>query len=181
MAENLPEHADVIVVGGGVIGCNVLYHLAKAGVRNAILLERHKISSGTTWHAAALVSTLRATSTLTRISVYTANLYAALEEETGQSTGFRRCGNLNVAATPERFESLKRTLSAAHGFGIEALLVGPAEIKEKWPLLRTNDLLGAVWTPESGRCSPADVCQALLKGARAKGARYFEELPVSHF
>jgi glycine/D-amino acid oxidase-like deaminating enzyme len=126
MTDSLPEHADVIVVGGGVIGCSVLYHLAKAGVRNAILLERHQISSGTTWHAAALVTTLRATSTLTQISVYTADLYAALEQETGQSTGFRRCGNLNIAATPERFESIRRMMSSAHGFGIEAELVGPS-------------------------------------------------------
>jgi heterotetrameric sarcosine oxidase gamma subunit len=181
MTDSLPEHADAVVIGGGVIGCSVLYHLAKAGLQNAILLERHQIGSGTTWHAAALVTTLRTTSTLTRISVYTADLYAALEEETGQSTGFRRCGNLNIASTPERFENLKRTISSAHGFGIEAELVGPSEIKEKWPLLRTDDLHGAIWTPRSGRCSPTDVCQALLKGARARGARYFEETPVSDF
>ena len=97
MPETLPEHANVVVVGGGVIGCNVLYHLTKAGIEDAILLERHQISSGTSWHAAALLTDLRPTAALTRISTYTTNLYASLEKETGQATGFRRCGNLNVA------------------------------------------------------------------------------------
>ena len=181
MTDTLPEHASVVVVGGGVIGSSVLYHLTKAGVRDAILLERHQISSGTSWHAAAILTDLRPTSALTQISTYTTNLYASLEKETGQATGFRRCGNLNVASLPERLESLKRMMSSAHSFGVEAELVGPSEVKAKWPLLRTDDLLGAIWTPTSGRCSPTDVCRALLKGARARGGRYFENTPVNDF
>lgn len=181
MANELPGRAHAVIVGGGIAGCSILYHLTKLGLTDCILLERHKISSGTTWHSAALVSPVRSSSSGTALARYSTQLYAQLEAETGQATGWRQCGHLNVAASKDRLTNLKHTVSTVRGMGIDVEMIGPDEIKRKWPLLRTDDLLGAIWTPSSGRVNPTDVCHALLKGARSRGARVFEDVPVTNF
>lgn len=178
---NLPDRANVVVVGGGIIGCSILYHLAKLGIPDCILVERHQIASGTTWHAAALVSPVRPPSALTELGKYSIQLYNELERETGQATGWRQCGHLNIAASKDRFENLKHTASVSRGLGFDVQIIGPKEAKEKWPLLRTDDLEGAIWNPISGRANPTDICQALLKGARTHGGRFYENTPVVGF
>lgn len=174
----IPSSADAVVIGGGITGCSMLYHLAKAGCSDVILLERHQVTSGTTWHAAALVTVLRGSPTLAALARYSAHLYATLEQETGQSTGWRQPGHLTVAGSKERMESLRHTVSSARSFGIEVELISPSEVAAKWPLIRKDDLHGALWSPTSGRVDPSDTCQALLKGARSRGARVFENTPV---
>lgn len=181
MSVNLPDRCQVVVIGGGVVGCSVLYHLAKAGISDCILLERHQISSGTTWHSAALVNPLRPSASSTQLTKYSAKLYSELEQETGQPTGWRKCGHLNIAASKDRLTSLKHSMSVARSFGIDVEMISPRELKEKWPLLKTEDLLGAVWMPSAGRVNPTDVCQALLKGARTRGAKVFENTAVLDF
>jgi len=178
---SLPSHASVIVIGGGIVGCSTLYHLAKAGVRDAILLEKHQIGSGTTWHSAALVTVLRPSSTLASLARYSAKLYASLEAETGQATGWRQAGHITVAASKDRFESIKYGASVARAFDTEVQVITPDDVKSRWPLLRTDDLYGALWSPSSGRTNPSDTCQALLKGARTQGAKVFEKTPVEGF
>jgi glycine cleavage system aminomethyltransferase T/glycine/D-amino acid oxidase-like deaminating enzyme len=180
-AKSLPERAQIVVVGGGIVGCSVLYHLAKIGATDCILLERNQISSGTTWHSAALVTPLRSSASGTELAKYSAALYANLEAETGQATGWRQCGHLNIAASKDRFVNLQHAATTARGMGIDAQMIGPDDIKKKWPLLKTDDLFGAIWMPASGRVNPTDICQALLKGARSRGAQFFENTPVTKF
>jgi 4-methylaminobutanoate oxidase (formaldehyde-forming) len=179
MAASIPERTRVVVVGGGIVGCSVLYHLAKLGIADCVLLERHQISSGTTWHSAALVTPLRSSSSGTALAEYSAALYAGLEAETGQATGWRQCGHLNIAASEARFTSLKHAATNARAMGIDVEIISANEIKSKWPLLKTDDLLGAIWMEKSGRVNPTDICQALLKGARNRGAKVFEETMVT--
>jgi glycine cleavage system aminomethyltransferase T/glycine/D-amino acid oxidase-like deaminating enzyme len=178
---DIPSDADIVVVGGGIVGCSLVYHLAKAGCKNILLLEKHQIASGTTWHSAALVTILRGSPTLAALARYSARLYAALEAETGQATGWRQNGHLTIAASKDRLESLRHSASAARSFDLEVEVIGPADIAAKWPLLNTSDLHGALWSPASGQTNPTDTCQALLKGARALGARIMENVAVEGF
>jgi 4-methylaminobutanoate oxidase (formaldehyde-forming) len=179
MADALPSHAQVVVIGGGIAGCSVAYHLARLGWRDVVLLERRDISCGTTWHAAGLVGQLRATNNLTRLAKYGADLYERLEAETGQATGFRRPGSISVARTRERMVELQRAASTARSFGVEVDVITPGEAGRRWPLLRTDDLVGAVWLPRDGRTNPIDTTRALAKGARLGGARIFENVEVT--
>ena len=178
---DLPSEADVVVIGGGIVGCSLVYHLAKAGCRNILLLEKHQIGSGTTWHSAALVTVLRGSPTLAALARYSAGLYASLERETGQATGWRQNGHLTLASSRERLESLRHSVSAARSFDLDVQMIGPSEVAEKWPLLNTADVHGALWSPQSGQTNPTDTCQALLKGARGSGARIIENMPVLGF
>jgi heterotetrameric sarcosine oxidase gamma subunit len=178
---DLPSEADVVVIGGGIVGCSLVYHLAKAGCKNILLLEKHQIGSGTTWHSAALVTVLRGSPTLAALARYSAGLYASLERETGQATGWRQNGHLTLASSRERLESLRHSVSAARSFDLDVQMIGPSEVGEKWPLLNTADLHGALWSPQSGQTNPTDTCQALLKGARGSGARIIENMPVLGF
>ncbi|MGA8261358.1 MAG: FAD-dependent oxidoreductase [Arenicellales bacterium] len=178
MAGQLPERAQAVIIGGGVVGCSVAYHLAKAGWTDVVLLERKRLSSGTTWHAAGLVGQLRATHNLTRLAQYTCELFAGLEAETGQATGFRRRGSLALAATKERFEEWKRAASMASCFGLEVEVITPSEARELYPIINIDDLQGAVYLPGDGQVNPADVTQAFAKGARNHGARIFENTRV---
>ncbi len=175
----LPEHASVVVIGGGVMGCSTLYHLAKAGVSDAILLERNELTSGTTWHSAAQVRALRSTQNLTDLIKYSVSLYSQLEEETGQATGWIQKGSLSIATNPERLTHVKRQESLAHLFGVEARSISREEAKERWPLMNDEDVLGAVWSPDDGRVSPSDLCAALIKGARMHGGKLFEHTGVT--
>ena len=175
----LPRHADVIVIGGGVIGCSIAYHLARSGQFDVLLLERRQITSGTTWHAAGLIGQLRPSINMTNLARYTRELYDALEEETGQATGYRRCGSYSIATDPERFEELKRSASMAKVFGLQVDVVTPESIKERIPLLNTSDLIGGIHIPTDGYANAVDITQALAKGARAAGARIVENVPVT--
>ncbi|MBM3565376.1 MAG: FAD-dependent oxidoreductase [Alphaproteobacteria bacterium] len=179
MGNSLPARAGVVIIGGGVAGCSVAYHLAKAGHGDVVLLERKKLTCGATWHAAGLIGQLRATHNMTRLAQYTAELYAGLEAETGQATGFRRTGSVSIAADNERFEELKRGASMARCFGLPVEIIGPAEIKARWPLLETNDLVGGIFLPSDGKANPVDVTMALAKGARRRGARVLEDTKVT--
>lgn len=171
---SLPSHASVVVVGGGVMGCSTLYHLAGLGVSDAILVERNQLTSGTTWHSAAQVRALRSSRNLTDLIRYSISLYTGLEEETGQATGWINEGSLSIAANEDRLTHIRRQEALAHAFGVRARSVPPGEAKERWPLMNTSDVLGAVWSPDDGRVSPSDLCAALVKGARTRGARIFE-------
>ena len=178
---SLPSQARVVIVGGGIVGCSVAYHLTKLGWTDVLLLEQGRLTSGTTWHAAGLVGQLRGTRTMTRMSLYGIELYAGLEAETGAATGWKRCGAVTVARTPERMTLLKRAIATARSFGIEAELISPADAGKLWPLMRTDDLAGAVWLPGDGKANPTDLTQALAKGARNGGARLIEGVKVTGF
>ena len=175
----LPRRASVVVIGGGVIGCSVAYHLARSGRSHVLLLERRQITSGTTWHAAGLLGQLRQSVTMTNLARYTSELYGRLEKETGQPTGYRRCGSLSVTADPERFEELKRGASLAKVVGLQVDVVTAKTIRERVPLLETSDLLGGLHIPGDGYANPADITLALAAGARAAGARIVEQVPVA--
>ena len=179
MAERLPTHARVVVIGGGIVGCSVAYHLTRLGWRDVVLLERRDLSCGTTWHAAGLVGQLRSSHNLTRLARYGAVLYERLEAETGQATGFRRCGSISVARTAERLIELKRGASMARCFGVEVEPISPGEAGKLWPLMRTDDLAGAVWIPGDGRTNPIDTTLALARGARSGGATLVENVTVT--
>ena len=179
MAGSLPSHARVVIVGGGIVGCSVAYHLTKLGWRDVVLLERRDLSCGTTWHAAGLVGQLRSSHNLTRLASYGAVLYEKLEAETGQATGFRRCGSISVARTPERLIELKRGSSMARCFGVDVEVISPKEAGRLWPLMRTDDLAGAVWIPGDGRTNPIDTTLALARGARLGGATIVENVTVT--
>jgi 4-methylaminobutanoate oxidase (formaldehyde-forming) len=179
MAKPLPSHAQVVIVGGGVVGASIAYHLTQLGWRDVVLLERKRLTSGTTWHAAGLVGQLRATANLTRLAQYTTQLYARLEAETGQATGFQQRGSLSIATNPERLEELMRGASMARCFGLEVAPVTPAEIKRFWPMLNVDDVLGGVHLPGDGQTDPIGTTMALVKGATARGAQVFENAAVT--
>ena len=147
----VPAHASVVIVGGGIAGCSIAYHLTKIGVTDVVLLERRQLTCGTTWHAAGLVGQLRATRNLTELSKYTAGLYRSLEAETGQATGFKQNGSISTAKTPARFEELKRGASMGKTFGLEVEVLSPGAIRERWPLLYVEDLVGGIFLPADGQ------------------------------
>jgi len=176
----LPTSARVVIVGGGVIGCSVAYHLVQAGWRDVLLLERHKLTSGTTWHAAGLVVTSGfTTETSLELARYTRDLYARLEQETGLATGFDPVGLLQVASNPEILEDLRRKAAFNRLMGIESEELSPTEVAARWPLAKSDDLLGAFLTQADGRANPVDVTMSLARGARAGGARIVEGVEVT--
>ncbi|RQO42087.1 FAD-dependent oxidoreductase [Variovorax sp. KBW07] len=179
MATPLPSHAQVVIAGGGIAGCSAAYHLTKLGCTDVIVLEQGQLTCGTTWHAAGLVGQLRANRSMTKMSRYGIDLYASLEAETGLATGWKQCGSITVARTPERMTLLKRTIATARSFGIEAEFITPAEARELWPLMRVDDLVGAVWLPGDGKANPTDLTQSLAKGARNRGAKIFEGVQIT--
>jgi glycine cleavage system aminomethyltransferase T/glycine/D-amino acid oxidase-like deaminating enzyme len=167
----LPGHAEIVIVGGGIAGVSVAYHLAKLGKRDVLLIEQGSLTCGTTWHAAGLVGQMRPNRSMTRMSQYGIGLYATLEAETGLATGWKQCGSVNVARTPERWILFQRQAAMARSFGIEVHRIGPREAAEKWPVMRTDDLQGALWFPHDGKANPADLTQSLAKGARNLGVK----------
>ena len=179
MAQTLPKQAQVVIIGGGIIGCSVAYHLTKRGWKDVVLLERKQLTCGTTWHAAGLVAQLRATQNLTRLAQYTTGLYETLEAETGQATGYQQRGSLSIATNEARFEELKRGASMAHCFGLEVDVITPAQAQEMWPLMNIDDVIGAVHLPKDGQTNPIDTTQALAKGAKVGGATIFEGVKVT--
>ena len=175
----LPAQARVVIIGGGVIGCSIAYHLTRLGWRDVVLLERMQLTSGTTWHAAGLLTTLRDTETQTRLAKYSQDLYRKLEAETGQATGLIGCGSIQLAMTSDKAEEMRRGMHMARGFGVEAQEISASEVKKLWPLADVADLKTAFHFPNDGRVNPTDVTQALAKGARLGGARIFENTKVT--
>jgi len=176
---DLPTLARVVIIGGGVVGCSVAYHLTQLGWRDVVLLERKQLTSGTTWHAAGLIGQLRATANMTRLARYSAELYTGLEAETGVATGFRQVGSVSVALTSERLEELKRNAAMARAFGVPVDEMSPAEIKARYPHLNLDGVTGGVWLPTDGQADPANIALALAKGARNRGARVQERVKVT--
>jgi 4-methylaminobutanoate oxidase (formaldehyde-forming) len=175
----LPNHARVVVIGGGIAGASTAYHLTKLGIGDVVLLEQGRLTCGTTWHAAGLVGQMRATRNATRMSRYGIELYASLERETGLATGWKACGSVNVAKTRERMQLMRRQMARARSFDVEYAWLTPQEIAAKTPLLRTDDLAGGVWIPGDGKANPTDLTQSLAKGARMRGARIVEGAKVT--
>src|SRR5678816_1845952 len=149
----LPSHARIVVVGGGIAGCSTAYHLAALGEKDVLVLEQGKLTCGTTWHAAGLVGQIRPNRNMTRMSKYGIELYASLEAETGLATGWKQCGSVNVAGTPGRMKVLRRQLALARSFGVDCEEIGPARAGELFPVMRTDDLAGAIWIPGDGTVS----------------------------
>lgn len=178
-SKQLPSTAQAVIIGGGIAGCSIAYHLTKLGWRDVIVLERAQITSGTTWHAAGLLTTLRDTETQTRLAAYTQQLYRGLEAETGQATGFIECGSIQLALTADKAEEMRRGFRSAQSWGIECTEIDAAEVKRHWPLAYVDDVRAAFYFPKDGRINPTDVTRALTIGARSGGARFFENCPVS--
>jgi 4-methylaminobutanoate oxidase (formaldehyde-forming) len=179
VTSTLPRQTHVAIIGGGIMGCSVAYHLAALGETDIVLLEQGRLTSGTTWHAAGLVGQLRSHESMTRLIRYSTELYARLEAETGLGTGWKQCGSLAVARTRGRLTQLKRTAAVARAFGVACDVVSPAEAGARYPIMRTDDLQGAVWLPGDGKANPADITMALAKSARNRGVRIFEGVRVT--
>ncbi len=173
-----PSHAQIVVIGGGIIGCSTAYHLARDHNADVILLEQGALTNGSTWHAAGLVGQLRSSASITQVLKYSVDLYENLERETGLATGWKQNGGLRLAANEERWTEIKRQATTAHSFGLEMHLLSPAEAKNLWPLMDATDLVGAAFLPTDGQASPSDITQSLAKGARMHGARIFEGVSV---
>ena len=176
---SLPDRTRVVIIGGGVAGCSVAYHLAKLGWGDVVLLERKQLTSGTTWHAAGLIGQLRATANMTKLARYSAELYGSLEAETGVATGFRRVGSISLALTAERFEELKRGASMARSFGVEIETISLAEVARRHPLLDLKGAVGAVYLPGDGQADPGNIALAMARGARNRGVKIFENVKVT--
>jgi heterotetrameric sarcosine oxidase gamma subunit len=175
-SNTLPAETKVVIVGGGVIGTSIAYHLTQLGWRDVVLLEQNQLAAGTSWHAAGLVGRLRTSNSMTRINKYTVELYSQLEQETGHSVGWKQVGSLIVAKSDDRMIQLRRTMAMAELFSVEAHLISPEAAFEKWPLLRIDDLQGAAWLPHDGKVIPKEVPVALAKGARSRGATILENV-----
>jgi 4-methylaminobutanoate oxidase (formaldehyde-forming) len=176
--KKIPTQAQVVIIGGGVIGCSVAYHLTKIGWKDVILLEKTQLTAGTTWHAAGLIVSGFSTETDIHIAKYTRDLYERLGEETGQETGFRADGYMQIASNPERLDSLRRRADYCRKYGVTTEEISPQEVKEMWPLFHTDDIIAGFFTAEDGRTNPVDTTVALAKGARMGGATILEETPV---
>ena len=179
MTDALPSQAEIIVIGGGIIGCSTAYHLAKNHNADVLLLERGKLTCGSTFHAAGLVGQLRSSASITRVLKYSVELYDTLEEETGLATGWKRNGGLRLACNEERWTEIKRQATTAHSFGLEMHLLGPEEAKDLWPLMDVSDVVGAAFLPTDGQANPSDITQSLAKGARMHGAKILEGVRVT--
>jgi len=174
----IQDKAKVVIIGGGVIGCSVAYHLSKLGWTDVVLLERKQLTSGTTWHAAGLIGQLRASANMTKLAKYTQELYFDLEKETGVSTGFKRVGSISVALTNERMEELKRSAAMARAFGVDVEEISPREIQKRYPHINLERVVGGVFLGKDGQGDPANIALALAKGARQLGAKIHERVTV---
>ena len=177
--KEFPKHARAVIIGGGVIGCSVAYHLTKIGWTDIVLLERKQLTSGTTWHAAGLIGQLRATLNMTQLAKYSTELYTGLEAETEVATGFKQNGSLALALSEDRLEELMRGASMAKTFGLEVEVFTPEECKNAHPMINLDGVLGGVFLPKDGQADPANIAQALAKGARNRGAKIFENTKVT--
>jgi glycine cleavage system T protein len=179
VAKPLPSQADVVIIGGGIIGCSIAYHLTKIGITNVVVLERKQLTSGTTWHAAGLVGQLRASRNMTELAKYTSEVMRGLEEETGQATGFKQNGSLSVAITEARFEEFRRGASMARNFGLHIHVLTAGEIGERAPHLNLENVTGGLWLPGDGQTNPIDTTQAYAAGAKQRGGKIYEHTKVT--
>ncbi|MEW9613147.1 FAD-dependent oxidoreductase [Shinella sp. S4-D37] len=177
----LPSHAEIVVIGGGIIGCSTAYHLARDHKADVILLEQGTLTSGSTWHAAGLVGQLRSSASITRVLKYSVDLYKGLEAETGLATGWKMTGCLRLATNQDRWTEFRRLATTAKSFGMDMHLLTPKEVKAMWPLMEVGDLVGASWLPTDGQASPSDITQSLARGARMHGATIVENVRVTGF
>ena len=177
----LPDRAQIVVIGGGIIGCSTAYHLARDHKADVILLEQGQLTSGSTWHAAGLVGQLRSSASITKVLKYSVDLYKRLDQETGLETGWKMSGCLRLATNQDRWIEYRRLATTAQSFGMDMQLLSPQEAKSKFPLMQVDDLVGASWLPTDGQASPSDITQSLAKGARMHGARIFENVRVTGF
>jgi glycine cleavage system T protein len=177
----LPSHAEIVVIGGGIIGCSTAYHLARDHKADVILLEQGTLTSGSTWHAAGLVGQLRSSASITRVLKYSVDLYKGLEAETGLATGWKMTGCLRLATNSDRWTEFRRLATTAKSFGMDMHLLTPQEVKAMWPLMTVDDLVGASWLPTDGQASPSDITQSLARGARMHGAKIVENVRVTGF
>lgn len=178
---SVPDRAEIIVIGGGIIGCSTAYHLARDHKAEVLLLEQGKLTGGSTWHAAGLVGQLRSSASITQVLKYSVDLYKQLAEETGLETGWKMTGCLRLATNEDRWTEYKRLATTAQSFGMDMELVSPSEVKAMWPLMDVSDLVGASWLPTDGQASPSDITQSLAKGARMHGAKLMEGVRVTGF
>ncbi|MFT8885868.1 MAG: FAD-dependent oxidoreductase [Acetobacter papayae] len=176
-----PTHARVVIIGGGIMGASTAYHLAKLGWKDTIVIERHKLTSGTTFHAAGLVGQLRSNANITQLLGESVKLYKTLEQETGLATGWKMNGGLRLACNEERWTEVRRQATTARSFGLEMHLLTPREALDLWPLMDISDLVGAAFLPTDGQANPSDITASLAKGARMHGARIFEDTDVTGF
>ena len=176
--QTTPDRADIVIIGGGIVGCSVAYHLTQLGLNDVALFERKQLTSGTTWHAAGLVGQLRASKNMTRLAQYSTELFASLAAETGQETGYQTTGSMTLALNSERLEELKRQATMANAFGVACDLVSPEFVREHWPGIATDDVKGGVFLPGDAQTNPVDTTLALAKGARNRGAQIFEQTAV---
>ncbi len=177
--DSIPSHAQVVIIGGGIIGCSVAYHLTKLGWQDVVLLEKSQLTAGTTWHAAGLIVSGFSNETMINMAKYTRDLYEGLEDETGQATGFKANGYMQIASNPERLHKLRRRASFCQGYGVSMDEISPSEIKRMWPLFNTDDIIAGFYTAEDGRTNPVDTTIALAKGARSRGAKILEGVRVT--
>src|ERR1700682_469585 len=175
----LPAKTRIVIIGGGIIGCSIAYHLAKRGVRDVVLLERLQLTHGATWHAAGLVGQLRSSSNLTRLMRYSADLYGKLEAETGQATGWHGVGSLRLASSVARWQELKRSATMAKGFGFHVDLVSPREARDLFPLMEPTGVVGAAWIEGDGYVDPTSLTNAYAAGARAGGISLVQGVRVT--
>ncbi|MFP6665187.1 MAG: FAD-dependent oxidoreductase [Deltaproteobacteria bacterium] len=174
----LPSHAQVVIVGGGIAGCSTAWHLARNGMRDVIVLEKHTLTSGSTFHAAGLVGQLRSSAAITRLLNASVEVYRTLEKETGHATGWKQCGGLRLACTPARMTELERQATTARSFGLDIELLSPREARDLWPLMEIDDVVGASFLPSDGSANPGDIAYAMAAGARSEGVRFFEQCTV---
>ncbi len=175
---DLPSHAQVVIIGGGVGGCSIAYHLTKMGWKDVVILERHELTAGSTWHSAGLVGQLRSDANLTRMMFYSTDLYRQLKDETGVDPEWHEVGGIRLASSPERMEDLKRLVGMARSFGMQMELISPQEAKRMFPLMNTEGVLGAAYTPTDGIIDPSGLTQALAAGAKMRGAQIFQNTNV---
>ena len=175
---DFPNSAQAVIIGGGIVGCSTAYHLAKLGWE-VVLVERAKLTSGTTFHAAGLVGQLRTNANITQLLGYSVDLYDRLEEETGQATGWKMNGGLRLACNEDRWIEVKRQATTAHSFGLDMQLLTPKEAQDLWPLMQVDDVIGAAFLPTDGQANPSDITLSLAKGARMRGAQIFEGVKVT--
>jgi len=178
--KSLPTEAEIIIIGGGIVGCSVAYHLAKKGIQDVVLLERKQLTCGTTWHAAGLVSMLWPTPTLTNLAKYCHELYASLESETGQATGYKRIGSVSLARNSERLEELQRNSSMAKVFGVESKMISNRELEALYPGINTEGVISSLYIEKDGQTNPIDTTMALAKGARGLGVQIIENTKVEN-
>ncbi len=175
---DLPTQAQVVIIGGGVGGCSIAYHLTLMGWKDVVVLERHELTSGSTWHSAGLIGQMRSDANLTRMMHYSTDLYRKLKQETEQDTGWREVGGLRLASSPERLEDIKRLVGLAKSFGVPMDLISPKEAFDLFPIMNMDGVVGAAYTPNDGVIDPTGLTTALAKGAKSRGARFFLDTNV---